>query len=84
MRARRRAELTAGLLMIALTSVGGAVSAEPALPSDMPIAITQPLGSIGSNLLTRDGALLPEPGLLMLVGTGLMGLAAILGRSTRT
>jgi hypothetical protein len=77
-------EVTAGLLVIALLPVAAAVSAEPALPSEMPVAITQPLGAMGTDLLARDGSALPESGLLMLVGTGLMGLAAILGRTMRS
>jgi hypothetical protein len=71
-----------GLLMTALLPVAAAVSAEPAVPTTAPVAITQPLGAIGTTSLF-GGATLPESGLLMLVGTGLMGLAAIVRKATR-
>ena len=84
MRAMGKVEVTAGLLVIALLPVAAAVPAEPTLPSEVPVAITQPLGAMGTDLLARDGSALPESELLMLVGTGLMGLAAILGRTMRS
>ena len=84
MRAMRRAGTTVGLVILALLPVAAAVSAEPASPSAMPVAIAQPLGTMETDLLTRDGAVLPESGLLVLVGTGLMGLAAIVRRTTKT
>ena len=48
-----------------------------------PVAITQPLGAISASPLFGR-ATLPEFGLLVLVGMGLMGLAAIVRRNTRT
>ena len=75
--------MTMGVLLAALLPVAAAVSAEPTIPTPAPVAITQPLGAIGTSSLF-GGATLPESGLLMLVGTGLMGLAAIVRRTTRT
>ena len=66
--------------MMALLPVAAAVSAEPAPPAVVPVAIAQPIAAfrVGS------AAILPESGLLILIGTGLMGLAAIVRRATRT
>jgi hypothetical protein len=83
MRAMRRAGLTAGLLMTAMLPLAAAVSAQPAAPTPVPVAITQPLVAMGP-LASGRTPLLPESGLLVLVGTGLMGLAAIVRRTTRT
>ena len=84
MRAMRRATTTAGLLMIALLPVAAAVSAEPAGQTPVPVAIAQPLGTMGTEMLAATTPILPESGLLILVGTGLMGLAAIVRRTTKT
>jgi hypothetical protein len=82
MRSLRRAGTTAGLLIVALLPVAAAVSAEPAT-GDAPVAIAQPLVTL-TPLGSNPAPLLPETGLLLLVGTGLMGLAAIVRRTTRT
>jgi hypothetical protein len=84
MRAMRRAVTTAGLLMMAFLPVAGAVAAEPASSTPVPVAIAQPLAAIGAQIVPRDTPILPESGLLILVGTGLMGLAAIVRRTTKT
>lgn len=77
----RRAGITTGLLMVALLPVAAAVSAEPST-TPAPVAIAQPLVTIGP--FGAGGApVLPESGLLVLVGSGLMGLAAIVRRATR-
>ena len=83
MRAMRRAGTTAGLLMIALLPVAAAASAEPASTMPVPVAIAQPLGTISTEMLAPATPILPEAGLLVLVGTGLMGLAAIVRRATK-
>ena len=83
MRAMRRAGTTAGLLMIALLPLAAAVSAEPASAIPVPVAIAQPLGTMGAELVAPATPILPEAGLLVLVGTGLMGLAAIVRRATK-
>ena len=71
--------------MIVLTSHAAAVSTEPATPAAAPVAIAQPLGTLVSGPIGLIGnAILPETGLLLLVGSGLMGLAAIVRRATRT
>src|SRR5688572_15020121 len=84
MRAMRRAGTTAGLLITALLPLAAAVSAEPATSTPVPVAIAQPLGALGTEMLPPQTPILPESGLLMLVGSGLMGLAAIVRRATRT
>ena len=84
MRAMRRAGTTAGLLISRCCRVAAAVSAEPASTMPVPVAIAQPLGTIGPEMLAPATPILPEAGLLVLVGTGLMGLAAIVRRATRS
>lgn len=73
--------MTMGLLMMALLPVTAAVSAEPTT-TPAPVAIAQPLVTIGP-FGTGGAPLLPESGLLVLVGSGLMGLAAIVRRTTK-
>lgn len=48
------------------------------------MAITQPLGDMADALPRTNAAPLPETGMLVLVGTGLFGLAAVVRRATRT
>ena len=79
----RRAATTTGLLMMAFLLVAAAVSAEPSSQTPVPVAIAQPLGAIGPEIVPGDTPVLPESGLLLLVGTGLMGLAAIVRRTTK-
>jgi hypothetical protein len=74
--------LTAGLLVTALLPLAAVVSAEPAAPTPAPVAITQPLAAVMPMVGGRK--LLPESGLLLLVGSGLLGLAAVMRRATRT
>jgi hypothetical protein len=69
--------------MTALLPLTAAVSAQPADQSSMRVALTQPLGAAGP-LGAWHARVLPEPGLLMLVGGGLMGLGALVRRTTRT
>jgi hypothetical protein len=83
MRAMRRAATTTGLLIVALLPVAAAVGAEPAASTPVPVAIAQPLGAISSEMVPGNAPILPESGLLILVGTGLMGLAAIVRRTTK-
>jgi hypothetical protein len=66
-----------------LLSASAVVAAEPAA-STAPVAITQPLGTLGNGALGFLGkVMIPEAGLLLLVGSGLMGLAAVVRRATR-
>lgn len=83
MRAMRRAATTIGLLIMAFLPVAAAVSAEPTSQTQVPVAIAQPLGAISPKIVAGDTLVLPESGLLLLVGTGLMGLAAIVRRATK-
>ncbi len=82
MRGIRRVAVTAGFLVLALLPVAAAVSPEAVPETAVPVAIAQPLAM---PLLTKRDAepILPESGLLVLVGTGLMGLAAIVRRTTK-
>jgi hypothetical protein len=85
MRAMRQAITTAGLLTLALMPIIGAVSPDPSAtinpPSRMPVAIAQPLASTIPSEAGGD-AVLPETGMLLLVGTALMGLAFVVRRTT--
>jgi hypothetical protein len=81
MRGIRRAAATIGLLVTALLPVAAAVSPEAAPPADVPVAITQPIGTFAPFL--PRGTTLPESGMTILVGSGLLGLAAILRKTTR-
>ena len=76
--------MTAGLLIMALLPVAAVVSAEPSSQAQVPVAIAQPLGAMGSEIVPSDTPILSESGLLMLVGTGLMGLGAIVRRTTKS
>jgi hypothetical protein len=69
---------------MAFLPAAAAVSAEPSAQTAVPVAIAQPLGAIGPKIVTSDTPILPESGLLMLVGSGLMGLAAIVRRTTKS
>jgi hypothetical protein len=78
----RRLIVTSALLTMALLPVAAAVSAEPANPTtDVPVAIAQPLVSV--NPFGGDTPMIPESGLLVLVGSGLMGLASIVRKTTK-
>jgi hypothetical protein len=76
----------AGVLLILITlPVAAAIPPEAVAPDNMAMAITQPLSGVPSSPILggdADGRL-PESGLIVLVGTALMGLASIVRRSTR-
>lgn len=88
MRGITRLIVTIGLLGIASVPVIAAVPPEPpASPLDahIPMAIAQPLGARAPVLRTpvaERTAMLPEPGMLVLVGSALLGLAAIVRKTT--
>ena len=84
MRGVRRVATTAGFLVLALLPVAAAVSPDAVPPTTVPVAIAQPIAAMPLIPIAASGRILPEPGLLVLVGTGLMGLAAIVRRTTRT
>lgn len=70
-----------GLLMVALLPMTAAIAADSEPPDIMLIAITQPIAVVpGSGLTART---LPEPGLILLVGSGLLGLASVVRRYDR-
>ena len=97
MRGMRRAITTMGFLCLALLPMMAAVppdtaasSLDPLKPSPMPVAIAQPLGSMEAGPLaavgvkTRANAMIPEPGMLVLVGSALLGLATVVRRTTNS
>jgi hypothetical protein len=84
MRRMRRTALTIGVLALALLPMTAAVSTDAATPEEIPVAITQPIGQLASVLGTSSASpVLPEPGMMLLVGTALLGLGAVMRRSTR-
>jgi hypothetical protein len=68
---------------MAFLPLAGGVSAEPSSQTPMPVAIAQPLSAISPEMVPSDTPVLPESGLLILVGTALMGLASIVRRTTK-
>ena len=93
MRGMRKAITTTGFLGLALLPILGAVSPDPvppphAAPQGVPVAIAQPLAAMKSGSLVAmpsspvADAMLPETGMLVLVGSALMGLAAVVRRTT--
>lgn len=93
MRGLRHVITTAGIFGLALVPLIGAVSPDPAPPvhttqSPVPVAIAQPLAAMDGGAVmglpasAAADALLPEPGMLVLVGSALMGLAAVVRRTT--
>jgi len=70
--------------MMALLPVAATVSTNAATPDEIPVAITQPIGHIsGARGPSSATPVLPETGMMMLVGSGLLGLGTIVRRSTR-
>ena len=84
MRSMRRAAMTISVLVLALLPATAAVSPEAAPVPDAPVAITQPVGN-PAKVLGRGSAapVLPDAGMILLVGSCLLGLGAIVRRSTR-
>jgi len=83
MRRIRRTAFTIGLLVIALLPVAAAVSTDAATPDEIPVAITQPIAHITRALGTSSSPVLSESGMMLLVGSGLLGLGGVVRRSTR-
>lgn len=94
MQGMRNVITTTVLLGLALLPIIGAVSPDVApppntTPSRVPVAIAQPLAAMDGGALvampssTVGKAMLPESGMLVLVGSALMGLAAVVRRTTR-
>ena len=90
MRRVRTVIATTGLLMLALLPLVAAVSsgdgASPANPESqrrVPVAIAQPLAAIDRPLVAAGHqAIISEPGMLVLVGSALLGLASVVRRTT--
>jgi hypothetical protein len=82
MRAKGRAAVTIGVLVLALLPMTAAVARETSATPEIPVAITQPVGDF-ARILGSSSSSIPDAGLIMLVGSGLLGLGAIVRRSTR-
>jgi hypothetical protein len=80
----RRTALMIGVLVMALLPVTAAVSIDAATPDEIPVAIAQPISRI-THVLGTPGAspVLFESGMMILVGSGLLGLGTAVRRSTR-
>ncbi len=85
MRSVRRLGMTIGLMVVALLPVAAAISPDAPAASRMPMAISQPLAVLPGDALggTGSAGVLPESGLIVLVGTALLGLASVVRRTTR-
>jgi hypothetical protein len=91
MRSVRKAIVKTGLLVVALLPLAAAVSTTEAAPEHDPagqprvtVAIAQPLAAIDTPLVARGtGAMISESGMLILVGSALLGLASVVRRTTR-
>ena len=78
----RRVAIVAGFLGLALLPVAAAaVSPDTPPPNPMPVAIAQPI-AVRAPQLPAWSPRLSETGLLVLVGTGLLGLGAVVRRTT--
>ena len=85
MRNVRRAIVTAGFLGLALLPIVAAVPPEPRtspLDAKTTVAIAQPLAVIERGPLAVS-PWLPESGMMVLVGSALIGLAAVVRRATK-
>jgi len=83
----RRVITIAALLTLMIVPVAAALSWVTLAAAPMSAAsaepATVPLESLGGAAVARE-PLLPQSGMLMLVGSGLLGLAFILSTTTRT
>ena len=85
MRRRKDVAMTAGLLVLIMWTVAAAVSPDRA-PASPPLAVVQspPLAVVQPVLLPstlRPAPILGESGMMLLVGSGLIALAALVRRS---
>jgi hypothetical protein len=75
--------MAVGILMLTLL-VTAAVSTAAATPDEIPLAITQPIGHLSGAFGASKGVpVLPETAMMMIVGSGLLGLGAIVRRTSR-
>jgi hypothetical protein len=71
------------LVAAASTSDGAPPASDPASQQRVPVAIAQPLAAIDRPLIGNgETAVIPESGMLVLVGSALLGLASIVRRTT--
>ena len=79
--------MTTALLMVSLLAVMAAVSPDAARESTMPVTMAHSLATIeGTPLVAipqqgRSTPMLPESAVLVLVGSSLLGLAALVRRT---
>ena len=92
MRSMRNTLTTLGLFSLALMPLIAAVPPEPPnrqRDSALPVAIVQPLAGMEAGPLVflpgynATQPILPESGLLIIVGSAMLGLATIVRRTTR-
>lgn len=89
MRRLHRVTAAIGLLAFASLPLVAAMPADDA-PSPLPVALAQPVVGIADGVAmapipgtTPDDPWLSESGLLVLVGTGLIGLASVVRRTSK-
>jgi len=72
-----------GIVVMALLAITAAVSTA-ATPDEIPVALTQPIGHLSGAFGAAAGVpVLPETAMMMMVGSGLLGLGAVMRRSGR-
>lgn len=77
----RRTGIIVKLLLLALP-IAAVASLDAATPTAVPVALTEPLTTPLMSV-AREHRLLSDSGLLMLMGSGLLGLAAIVRRTSK-
>jgi hypothetical protein len=89
MRRRRTVIATMGLMLALLPLVAAVSSGDGTSPANsesqprVPVAIAQPLAAIDRPLVAAGHqAIISESGMLVLVGSALLGLASVVGRTT--
>ena len=79
-----RCAIVMGLLSLGLPTGAAAAAPPDAPPNNLHVAIAQPIGSSNAPLMPLSSSpRFVESGILVLVGSGLMGLGAAVRRGTR-
>jgi hypothetical protein len=82
MRSVRRVGI-ALFMLVALLPAAAFMAAAPDHPRDVALSIAQPMSGLPTVRVFGGRDLASTPGLLVLVGTALMGIASIVRRTTR-